>query len=495
MQKLLTFLFAFCASISFAFATTTPADVVIDSNGKIQIDAQNPRFITGCWASDENAVMFYRDASKNIYASEICNEPDASHHGLGLTDKARALNYYDFLNKTKSELTTKAPIVLGSISGYNYGWLKEFLALPDACSKFDILAFHPYHLGVAPDEINTSKNAYHTVTQWVNFYREILKAAGCEKPIWVTEFGFTQSDYDAEKAVTAAEQSDFAMKEMVMLLADDVKRVSYFDKNTFALDETAAIAWNSLVNKLVNSKLESFTMSGEAYCPRVDSCFYDASDYRTATGKSIFGLPAAANAIKKNRTYTFLRDDGKRVFVAWETGKVGIQILESQFSDVTADTPYAASILKIAQQGIINGYSDKTFKPAATINRAEFLTILVKATDAATSDLTGNNCFPDVKTEWFAPYVCYAKTHGWIAGYADGKFLPANSVNRAEALKMIANAFGYGISLGNTTDAWYLPYVNIALSKNVLLPTEARDYGVTQTRGFIAEMISRAMGL
>ncbi|MCK5471628.1 hypothetical protein KAI54_00365, partial [Candidatus Gracilibacteria bacterium] len=210
MQKFTTCFLAFIFFISNALATA-PLDVILDVDGKIQIDRENPRVITGCWDSDEQAVMFYRRADRTIFASEICNEPDERHHGLGISDAARALNYYDFLNITREEISSvEAPIVLGSLSGYNYAWLKEFLKLENACEKFDILAFHPYHLGVAPDEIDTSKNAWHTVEQWVNFYREILEDAGCEKPIWVTEFGFSTSDFDAEKAVSETEQTDFA---------------------------------------------------------------------------------------------------------------------------------------------------------------------------------------------------------------------------------------------------------------------------------------------
>ena len=485
-------LLSFGAIAPSTFAAN-PMDVVLDVDGKIQIDNQNPREITGCWDSDENAVMFYRRADRTIFASEICNEPDEAHHGLGLTDKARALNYYDFLNQARSEISTvDAPVVLGSLSGYNYSWIKEFLKLDDACDKFDILAFHPYHLGVAPDEIDISKNAYHTTTQWVNFYREILKNAGCEKPIWVTEFGFTTQDYDAEKAVSETNQTDFTLKQLVMLLSEGVQRVDYFNDLSFALSEGGADAWNELVNKLAGSKFENFKMSGDAYCPRETSCFYDASEYRNDSGKSIFGLPAAANEIKKQRTYTFKKDDGRRIFVSWETEKPGIAILESPFSDISLETPHANAVLKIAEKGIISGYDDGSFKPDLQINRAEFLKILVEATKDPGVTFDGKNCFPDVKSEWFAPYVCYAKARGWVNGYGDGTFKPANPVNRAEALKMLANAYGWEVV--NVGGEWYSQFVNAALSKNVLLPAEAKDYGNAQNRGFIAEMIWRALG-
>ncbi|MBU1089979.1 S-layer homology domain-containing protein [Patescibacteria group bacterium] len=494
MQKALTLLLTLLFLSSSVFATTTqPLDVVLDADGKIQIDRENPRSITGCWDSDEQAVMFYRDEERNIIASEICNEPDEKHHGLGITDAARALNYYDFLNVTREEISAvKAPIVLGSLSGYNYSWLKKFLQLENACDKFDILAFHPYHLGVAPDEIDTSKNAWHTVEQWVNFYREILKAAGCEKPIWVTEFGFSTSDFEAEKAVSETEQADFALKQLVMLLGEGVERVSYFNKLSFALSDEGAETWNDLAGKLEGSKFESFKMSGENYCPVETSCFQDEDEYRADTGESIFGLPAAANEMQKNRTYSFEKDDGKRVFVFWETGKPGVGVLESPFSDVSIDTAHANAILEIAARGIISGYSDGSFKPDLQINRAELLKILVEATKDAGIQISGSNCFPDVGNEWFAPFVCYGKARGWVAGYPDGNFLPANPVNRAEALKIVANAFNWNIA-ETTEGEWYLPFANAALSEGALLPAEAKDYGNAQNRGFIAELVWRAI--
>lgn len=492
MQKALTSLIALTLSITNVLATT-PVDVVLDDDGKVQIDDQNPRSITGCWDSDEQAVMFYRRDDRTIYASEICNEPDEAHHGLGLTDAARALNYYDFLNLTRDEISSvDAPVVLGSLSGYNYNWLQEFLKLENACEKFDILAFHPYHLGVAPDEINTEKNAWHTVEQWVNFYREILSNAGCsEKPIWITEFGYSTTDYDAEKAVSETEQIDYTLKQLIMLLGEGVQRVDYFHDLSFALSESGATEWNNLVNKLVGAKLENFKMDGEKYCPVETSCFYDENEYRADTGTSFFGLPADTSEMKKERTYTFKKDDNSRVFVFWETGTLGIGILESNFSDITIDTPYAEAILKIAENGIISGYDDGTFKPDFQINRAEFLKILVEATKEDGVTFNGSNCFPDVTTQWFAPYVCYAEARDWVRGYDDGYFKPANPVNRAEALKMLSQAFGW--QTVDNGDAWYTQFANAALSEGVLMLDEAKDYSKWESRGFIAELIWRAL--
>lgn len=61
----------------------------------------------------------------------------------------------------------------------------------------------------------------------------------------------------------------------------------------------------------------------------------------------------------------------------------------------------------------MEGYPNGTFGPKLAINRAEIIKIILAS--SIVGDIgTGNNCFPDVHTEWFAKYVCYAKEHGMI---------------------------------------------------------------------------------
>ena len=126
---------------------------------------------------------------------------------------------------------------------------------------------------------------------------------------------------------------------------------------------------------------------------------------------------------------------------------------------------------------VISGYPDGTFKPDNTLNRAELLKILVGGKGVKPNIEEGyKNCFPDVKTEWFAPYVCYAKAQGWVGGYPDGTFQPAKTVNKAEAIKMLVNSQGYTVpnsvvgvvydDIDNT--AWYAPYIQIAKEKGLL---------------------------
>ena len=60
------------------------------------------------------------------------------------------------------------------------------------------------------------------------------------------------------------------------------------------------------------------------------------------------------------------------------------------------------------QTGIIQGYPDGRFRPRKPLNRAELLKLVMSGIGIA-PDSNYKNCFPDVREEWFAPFVCYAK--------------------------------------------------------------------------------------
>lgn len=151
---------------------------------------------------------------------------------------------------------------------------------------------------------------------------------------------------------------------------------------------------------------------------------------------------------------------------------------------------------------VISGYPDDTFRPDTTVNRAELLKILVGGQGVNPDTDQFKNCFPDVTDEWFAPYICYAKTSGWVSGYPDGTFGPGLEVNKAEAIKMMVNSQKYTLpeSIINDvyfdvlTNDWFAPYVITAKEKNLL-----EEIGslfkpeALMTRAGISENIYRAM--
>ena len=99
------------------------------------------------------------------------------------------------------------------------------------------------------------------------------------------------------------------------------------------------------------------------------------------------------------------------------------------FEDVsTGDRGYQA-IQYLKDEGIVQGYSDGNFKPANSINRAEFLKIVMEASG---KEAKGKDCYKDVKDAWYSGYVCAATKLGLVNGYKDGFFHDRASVDYQE---------------------------------------------------------------
>ncbi len=177
-----------------------------------------------------------------------------------------------------------------------------------------------------------------------------------------------------------------------------------------------------------------------------------------------------------------------------------IPVAQASFSDLPESDPHFGALSYLEHEGVIGGYSDGTVRPNNQINRAELVKILVEGLGKKTKS-SHKNCFPDVKEEWFAPYVCYALEKDWVKGYPDGTYQPGQNVNKAEAMKIILNAFGVKEGTPSKSyykdapfEAWYAPYLEAAKQKNLLEESGSYFYpGNFRTRGEVAEMVARIM--
>lgn len=155
------------------------------------------------------------------------------------------------------------------------------------------------------------------------------------------------------------------------------------------------------------------------------------------------------------------------------------------FSDVGEwDTTFKA-IDYLREEGIVIGYDDGTYGIEKNINRAEFLKIVMEVTDY---ELEGDNCFPDVTDQWFAPYVCTATDLGFVDGYDDGTFKPNDDINFVEASKIVTNVLGMELVEDDTE--WFSPYV-LTLEESDSIPAQIDGFDHDIMRGEMAEMIWR----
>lgn len=152
----------------------------------------------------------------------------------------------------------------------------------------------------------------------------------------------------------------------------------------------------------------------------------------------------------------------------------------------TAGYAWEKSITYLTTGGFVQGYSDGTFRPLAKLNRAEFTKIVI-ASRFQPADYTSFTvgCFPDVAAEqWYTPYICFAKNKGIIGGNPDGTFRPGDTVNQAEALKILLLAFEQPIP--QVKGAWYAPYFASAMRIGMLYFAGGNEAAYKVHRGEMA---------
>lgn len=183
---------------------------------------------------------------------------------------------------------------------------------------------------------------------------------------------------------------------------------------------------------------------------------------------------------------------------------------KTDFSDVKAGIWFESYLSSFVKRGIIEGYSDGSFQPSKTVNRAEMAKMVVKALDVKveSSDM---QIFCDVnQNDWFQPYVLHLYFESIVEGYIGGTcankrlYNPSKEVTRAEAIKIILTMFdaeveplGSGDQTGFTdvpTNHWAAAYIRTAFSKGIVNGYDDGTFQPTTplTRAEFVKMLSEA---
>jgi len=106
-------------------------------------------------------------------------------------------------------------------------------------------------------------------------------------------------------------------------------------------------------------------------------------------------------------------------------------------------------IKHLLDEGIVSGYSDKTFRPEENVTRGQMAKFVVNAFQL-TIDISGEG-FPDVEEEnAFYDYIMTLKNQEIISGYSDGTFRSDELLTRGAATKFIVLAMNKGFSKDTT---------------------------------------------
>ncbi|MBP9758275.1 S-layer homology domain-containing protein [Candidatus Dojkabacteria bacterium] len=155
----------------------------------------------------------------------------------------------------------------------------------------------------------------------------------------------------------------------------------------------------------------------------------------------------------------------KKFFLTLTLLLLSLKPTYAAFSDVPIDYVYKDAVNYVQEEGIVNGYSDGTFRPGNPITRGEFTKIII---NSRLNDLGKQRClgmdadpfgysfpdqFIDIKggEDWngfdinqgFYMYICLAKINGIVSGYSDGTFKQDEYITVKQASKIVSNAFEY----------------------------------------------------
>ena len=104
------------------------------------------------------------------------------------------------------------------------------------------------------------------------------------------------------------------------------------------------------------------------------------------------------------------------------------------FKDVPAKAWYNTAVSTMAKLGIVNGGSDGYFRPSDPITRAEIAAMIARCDGNSYGNAYTN--FSDVKGHWAANYIARAYELGWINGYGT-TYAPDKYISRAETVAIL----------------------------------------------------------
>ncbi len=150
-----------------------------------------------------------------------------------------------------------------------------------------------------------------------------------------------------------------------------------------------------------------------------------------------------------------------------------IDAYRNPFPDTDMNQLQGKAAAELHRRAVIGGFPDGQFKGERPVNRAEAAKFLLLARFGAVEDAPNSGRFPDVLDgQWYTKFVVMAAQKGIIGGHPDGTFRPADKVNTAEFLKMLALTFDLPLNpmyrySDVPADSWFARYAGIVQQYNL----------------------------
>ena len=159
-------------------------------------------------------------------------------------------------------------------------------------------------------------------------------------------------------------------------------------------------------------------------------------------------------------------------------------------SDVKGEY-YEAAVEALVELGVVNGYTDGTYKANQVVTRAELAKMLVVCLgqEQAAKIAKGTTQFSDVAADhWASGYINVAAQSKIIVGYPDGTFAPEATVTYAEAVTMALRALGYK-NVVESAGTWPTNYITKANELQLLRDMKGIDAEDGAKRGNVAILL------
>ena len=110
---------------------------------------------------------------------------------------------------------------------------------------------------------------------------------------------------------------------------------------------------------------------------------------------------------------------------------------ENDFTDVPKELWCNNAISTLANGGILTGYPDGSFKPNNTITRGELAAMASRFLDCTKDGYSGQDKFSDISDSWAREIINIVAENDLVNGYEDGTFRPDQMITRAETMAII----------------------------------------------------------
>ena len=162
-------------------------------------------------------------------------------------------------------------------------------------------------------------------------------------------------------------------------------------------------------------------------------------------------------------------------------------------ADIKVENEVVDTLIEL---GVINGYTDGSFKPNDTVTRAE-MAKMIYVLRTGNSDASAYNndktSFTDVNGHWAAGFIKYCQSVGIIAGQSATKFAPDQTVTAQEAAKMLLVTLGYDAQKAGLVGTTWAAKTNALADENGLLEDVNTSFTGPCPRQYAAQLIYNAI--